>query len=120
MSTRAPPERHDGLIEASGGRESHPRFWVRDRALRYRLRGRRSVVFAAYHANTAADCDIARGGEWSVVTSPVRRAIALQELQRLGVDAQACGSLIDASGAVREEAALPAGVFVPPLRFLSR
>ena len=69
--------------------------------------------------NVEVDCDIARGGEWFLVSSPKRREDAHRELARLGLNATACEALIDASGRVRE-ALLPPGTFVPPFRFLSR
>jgi hypothetical protein len=65
------------------------------------------------------DCDIARGGEWALVTSPKRRDDALRELTRLGLDATSCAALIDATGTAREER-LPPGAFIPPRAFLSR
>jgi hypothetical protein len=72
---------------------------------------------SAVHVET--DCDIARGGEWGLVTPPNRRDDALRELARLGLDSKSCETVIDASGRVRAER-LPPGAFVPPLPFLSR
>ena len=65
------------------------------------------------------DCNIARGGEWAGVTSPLRRDEALRALQLLGLSAGDCSSLWDESGSL-DRTRLPAGMFVPPLPSLSR
>jgi hypothetical protein len=70
--------------------------------------------------NIEISCDIARNGEWARVTSKPRRDEALGELARLGIDTARCESLIDASGQVDATVPLPAGVFIPSMRFLSR
>ncbi len=65
-------------------------------------------------------CNVALDGEWSRVTPPAKRALIEQELSRLHMDRQACEALLDESQSAPGERALPAGVFAPSRRFLTR